>query len=272
MSADLKYGERYCAFVDILGFRGLIGALGKGAISVVELRDLLTIIHKPDGLSSDLWPTDFRTQSISDAVAISANVNRVGLIEVLRALENLTLHLLNRGYFIRGGLVKGPLFHDENVVFGDALVKAYQLESEVARYPRVMATRAVWLDYEMYRTDGEDGKSFENWLLQADDGPMFVNTLRSTSAFAYRTKLENINLSPPEQKNLDHITKLQNMIQTKLNESIDNPRHFEKVQWFAEYWNRSVPYGGNDFSTIQGPGLNETKWMKGSAEPFHPLP
>jgi hypothetical protein len=119
-----------------LGFRGLIDGLGKGALSVEEMRDLLTIIHKPDGLSTRFWPTDFRTQSISDAVAISANMNREGLIEILRALEILTLRLLDKGYFIRGGLVKGRLFHDENVVFGDALVEAFRLESEVARYHR----------------------------------------------------------------------------------------------------------------------------------------
>ena len=259
MSFDIEYGERYCAFVDILGFRELINRLGKGALSVREMRELLTTIHKPDGLSTQYWPTDFRTQSISDAVAISANVNREGLIEILRALENLTLRLLDKGYFIRGGLVKGRLFHDENVVFGDALVEAFRIESEIARYPRVMTTRAVWLDYEKYRAE-DDGGSLDDWLKQSDDGPMFVHTLRSTSAFAYRTKLDNLSLSPPEQKNLDHITELQNTIQKKFDEAIDNPRHFEKVQWFAEYWNRSVPYGGKDFSTIQGPGLNQMTW------------
>jgi hypothetical protein len=271
MSSELEYGERYCAFVDILGFRGLIGEFGRGALSITEMHDLLTTIHKTDGLSTQYWQTEFRTQSISDAVAISTNVTREGLTEILRALENLTLRLLKKGYFIRGGLVKGRLFHDENVVFGDALVEAYRLESEVALYPRVMATRAVWLDFEKYRAEGDD-HSLDDWIKQSDDGPMFVHTLRATSQFAYRTKLENINLSPPEQTNLNHITDLQNIIQKKLHESIDNPRHFQKVQWFAEYWNRSVPYGGKDFSSIQGPGLNETKWLVGADQPFHPLP
>jgi hypothetical protein len=138
VSSDAEYGERYCAFVDILGFRGLIDGLGKGALSVKELRDLLTTIHKPDGLSTQYWPTDFRTQSISDAVAISASVTREGLIEILRALENLTLRLLDKGYFIRGGLVKGRLFHDENVVFGEALVR------HIALKRRSLYIRALW--------------------------------------------------------------------------------------------------------------------------------
>lgn len=262
MSCNSEYGTRYCAFVDILGFRGLIAGLGKGTLSVSELQEILTTIHGADGLSTRFWQTDFRTQSISDAVAISTSVNREGLIEILRALENLTLRLLEKGYFIRGGLVKGRLFHDDNVVFGEALVEAYRLESEVAIYPRVMATRAVWQDFENYRA-ADGGTSLEEWIIQSDDGPMFVHTLRSTSEFAYRTKLDNTNLSPPEQTSLAHITDLQNKIQMRLDEAIDNPRHFQKVRWFAEYWNRSFPYGGTDFTTIQGPGLNQATWMRG---------
>jgi hypothetical protein len=269
---DEKYEERYCAYVDILGFREMINDLDKGKLSVEEMHTLLSFVHKPIGMSTNLWPTGFRAQSISDAVAISTNVNYAGLYEMLRAIEGLTLQLLDKGYFIRGGLVKGRLYHDEQMVFGRAFVEAYRLESEVARFPRVMVTREVWLDFEKYKAEQQKPIDFENWIIQADDGPMFVNSLRSTASFAYRTKLENVNLSPPEQKNLDHITEVQNIIQKKLDEAIDNPHHFEKVQWFAEYWNRSVPYGGKDFSTIQGPGLNETKWMVGSDQPFHPLP
>jgi hypothetical protein len=155
--------------------------------------------------------------------------------------------------------------------FSKLLVEAHRLETEVALYPRVMATRAVWQDFEKYRAE-DDGGSLDDWIKQADDGPMFVHTLRSTSAFAYRTKLDNLSLSRPEQTNLDHITELQNIIQKKFDEAIDNPQHFKKVQWFAEYWNRSVPCGGTDFSSIQGPGLNETKWLVGSAEPYNRLP
>ena len=37
------------------------------------------------------------------------------------------------------------------MIFGEALVRAYQLESEVVRYPRVMVTRDVWLDSIMLK-------------------------------------------------------------------------------------------------------------------------
>jgi hypothetical protein len=47
-----------------------------------------------------------------------------------------------------------------------------------------MTTRAVWLDYEKYRAEDDRG-SLHDWLKQSDDSPMYVHTLRSTSAFTY---------------------------------------------------------------------------------------
>ena len=125
---DENYSQRYCAYVDVLAFRDLITDLGRGAISVAEMRDLLTIVHQPSGADHKHWRTEFRAQSISDAVAISTAVTRFGLIEILRALEVLTGRLVQRGHFIRGALVKGPLYHDDKMIFGEALVHAYHLE------------------------------------------------------------------------------------------------------------------------------------------------
>src|SRR5581483_9714310 len=38
----------------------------------------------------------------------------------------------------------------------------------------------------------------------------------------------------------------QKMIQKRFRQSIDEPRHFEKVQWFAKYWNSIVPPAGKN--------------------------
>ncbi len=151
------------------------------------MRDLLTVVHQPSGADHEHWRTNFRAQSISDAVAISTAVSRFGLIEVLRTLEVLTGGLLQHGYFIRGALVKGQLYHDDKMIFGEALVRAYQLESEVVRYPRVMVTRDVWLDYQHYVEDEGDNGSLANWLKQATDGPWFVHTLRAMEMIVWKT-------------------------------------------------------------------------------------
>jgi len=47
-------------------------------------------------------------------------------------------NLLQRGILIRGGMTVGPLFYDSSHVFGPGLVRAYELESRLAIYPRIV--------------------------------------------------------------------------------------------------------------------------------------
>jgi len=101
------YNERYCAYLDILGFRRLIDGLKQGDRTFKFLRTLLETLHTPQKGTEKSWHTCFLAQSISDAVAISTLATPDGLIQIFHAIEKLATDLLKRGYFIRGGLVKG---------------------------------------------------------------------------------------------------------------------------------------------------------------------
>lgn len=47
---------------------------------------------------------------------------------------------------------------------------------------------------------------------------------------------------------------IRDRLQVRYEESMDTPRHFEKVRWFARYWNETVaPY--TDYQRILGAGL-----------------
>jgi hypothetical protein len=129
--------------------------------------------HSPTNPDSKSWHVDFRAQSISDAVAISTVANLDGLIRLFMAIENLAVELLKEGYFIRGALVRGKLYHDDRMVFGEALIRAYELENTIVRFPRVIVVRDVMQDIEEgcsgFFTDRKS--DFERHLEQADDGP-----------------------------------------------------------------------------------------------------
>jgi hypothetical protein len=72
VQASQQYEPRYCAFVDILGFGELIEKLGRGQTPFASLQELLEKIHNPlPTNASALQQSDFRAQSISDAVALS---------------------------------------------------------------------------------------------------------------------------------------------------------------------------------------------------------
>src|SRR5262245_24359913 len=147
MAFRKKYEDRYCAFVDILGFRQLVARVEARSMRLQAVRNLLNTIHRPaEEARFSRRGMDFRAQSISDAIAISSRPTLAGLWQMVYSLENLTLELLAEGYLARGALVRGNLYHDDTMVFGDALLRAYALESTVVRYPRIMVTSEVARD------------------------------------------------------------------------------------------------------------------------------
>jgi hypothetical protein len=57
MSEEIAYEERYCAFVDILGFSGLINRLRDGTRGHLAIKRALETIHSP-------W-SDYRGHQLS---------------------------------------------------------------------------------------------------------------------------------------------------------------------------------------------------------------
>src|SRR5262245_26569023 len=118
MAAADTYEQRYCAFIDILGFSELIQTLDTGAVALEHLRVLLSKVHNPPATNAASMPdAEFRAQSISDAVALSGATNARGLGAIIHSINRLAIDLLMEGFFIRGAIVRDSLFHDDKTVF-----------------------------------------------------------------------------------------------------------------------------------------------------------
>jgi hypothetical protein len=237
-----NYPVRYCAFVDVLGFRELLRRLNASRTAVNEIRTLLATVHNPPGPASKMFKgSDFRAQSISDAVVLSAENSLAGISHILHALEELSLAILQAGFFIRGALVKGRLYHDSQMVFGEALVNAYHLESQVARFPRVMVTSEIIDELPELINTGKTDWSFRWSFESADDGPWHLDVLKSVVQ-----TVENESKANPGKYNRDVFetyAAMRTQIQRRLSDATDNPQHYEKVRWLANYWNERVPHG-----------------------------
>jgi hypothetical protein len=90
------YNERYCAYLDILGFRRLIDGLKQGDRTFKFLRTLLETLHTPQKGTEKSWHTCFLAQSISDAVAISTLATPDGLIQIFTRLRSW-LRIFSKG-------------------------------------------------------------------------------------------------------------------------------------------------------------------------------
>ncbi len=254
-----EYGQRYCAFIDILGFGALIEKLDVGSAPLNALQDLLSKVHNPpptQGISSPR--ADFRAQSISDAVALSAAVVPAGLGAIIHSINQLAVDLLKQGFFIRGALVKDSLYHDDKTVFGRALLRAYSLESTIVRYPRVMVTREVVEDIRTI-----DETTYGQLLRRSEDGPMFIHVLRAIEMAVLPLRLGSEQTMHTRIDNtifggrLLPYGDISNQLQRQFDEATDNPRHFEKVKWFANCWNDHVRQWDIDgLNCIRGPGLD----------------
>lgn len=61
----------------------------------------------------------------------------------IRIVSQIAELALRQGLLLRGAISLGELFHDEDVVFGEALVHAHHLESTEAKYPRIVVSKRI---------------------------------------------------------------------------------------------------------------------------------
>jgi hypothetical protein len=96
---------------------------------------------------------------------------------------------------------------------------------------------------------------FQTHLSQADDGPHFVNVLEEI-----KTHLTVIDagVAPTgiAEKRLASFARMRDQIERRVAEAADDPDHFKKAQWFAEYWNKSFPDTERRLGRVNGPGLH----------------
>ncbi len=152
---------------------------------------------------------------------------------------------------MRGAIVKDRLYHDDQIVFGSALVRAYELESSVVNFPRIMVTRAVAKDLNFYHSVGGVWQNeFSERLLPAPDGPLFLHFLREMQQRFVGQLVSRPNTNFGTAREFGPYRETRDLIQRRLREAIDNPKHFEKIKWFASYWNECIPEQAKGFPPV----------------------
>jgi hypothetical protein len=97
-----------------------------------------------------------------------------------------------QGFLLRGGITIGDIVHDDEVVFGPGLNRAYELESQVARMPRII------LDPDLISEFGDLTD-----IAIEEDGFCFLNPF--TLEFIHLTKQMMENKDDEHGSNLDDI-------------------------------------------------------------------
>lgn len=184
MNSDITYEDRVCLFLDIMGFTEHVNDTIQGEslnlTKITEISKLLTDL--PIGVEKfGFKGTNRQITQFSDSIVISFPLtDRNAFVKLIDELMLVTINLINKEYLVRGGISYGKLYHNEKIVFGPAMNTAYELESKIAIYPRIIFDKELveeLINYggiEQRFNEKEDFKSENRWK-EDFDGKYYLN-------------------------------------------------------------------------------------------------
>lgn len=164
------YLERIVAFVDILGFGALVSSLSSKPELHGRLYYALTHIksYRESLRTGNTAQGNLEISVFSDSIAISSEP--LDAFRVIWTCGWLHAQLLYSGILTRGGISVGPTIHENDLLYGEGMLKAHKIESNAAVYPRIV------IDPELLPRLSMGIKS--NLLGQDSDGLWFVDPFK----------------------------------------------------------------------------------------------
>ena len=173
------YEERIILFLDFLGFKEIVeGTVGNAEEFLDVLLNAVDRLYEI-GDDKDLYASVSAT-TFSDSVVLSYAVREQSavfflLLDIAFAIIDLAV----RGFLVRGAVTIGELIHTEKYLVGPAMVKAYEMESEEAKFPRVLLDpRLVEIARQAHAEhhDPEDEAAYVKLFMTKDsDGKHFID-------------------------------------------------------------------------------------------------
>jgi hypothetical protein len=223
MSATWGFG--IVAFLDVLGFAQLVESDARAPVPT-HLDRLLNSFAEA---RSFIPAGTLNLRSFSDSIIIAGDLSGDGVVAAFRSVVGLQRVLLRNGVLVRGGLAFGKHFADADSMYSEALVKAYKLERDQARFPRVLVSQDLlgWFEHEACPTDEMKQEAHDLLLRDRDDG-VFLHYLNADLLEIHAAVVRSYNVNGTTASLLD------------------------KIQWLAAYNNFVAELGGQQHM-VSGP-------------------
>lgn len=254
MSDEFQYERRFTAFVDILGFSSLIRDELQSERYARSMYRIISSLIDPEGGfkegehidSGELVEFEFyspaaqgtQISTISDAIVLSCSEQSLDdetgeqskvlqILSCLESLADLQAALAALGVLARGGFSIGRLHHSRSLTIGEGLIKAYELESKVAKFPRIVVDDEVMkiLLSEDVPTSVLGVRSrIANHIAVDRDGRFFIDFLCFKGIGG--------GLVYPQEE----LEQIAETVQNRI-EDATQPSVLEKLEWMKEYVN-----------------------------------
>lgn len=170
-----QYSQYYVAFLDILGFKNRVKSPKSSC------GDILKIFRYLDQYSNMFFicPENeiqevkrrIKMKVMSDSICIYTKANVPNALHDLVsfcAIFQYNLLLVEPCVFIRGGIVFGDMYVEDDTMFGPALIEAYLLQENNAKVPRIIMCKNTF-DRGMAEMDERFKKPLNNWVFRDND-------------------------------------------------------------------------------------------------------
>lgn len=145
----MNYDERIVCFIDILGFKHII----ENTVDIHgndipdKIKEIDMILYNILDFNRNYSGFDYSkiraVTQFSDSVVISFKVDLDDIFITFSDIQYIIMNFFKFGYIIRGGICYGKVIHTTEKIFGPAMVKAYEMESKEAIYPRVLVSSSI---------------------------------------------------------------------------------------------------------------------------------
>jgi hypothetical protein len=223
------YERRVVGCYDFLGWQSHIDEAGLAPANLGTLRRIILRHSRMLGVKTDL---EIRSSTFSDNVVITqAPGSKTQML--MQHLANVQLGSTLVGFLVRGGITVGNVVHDDESVFGPGLNRAYQLEKEGAKFPRIVLDPLVKKEFENIG----DIAVIENGVRFLDPfRPAYCEHLKG-AGYESAEAVSAAGLPAPKGVFKDFAKDVLDMILETLNEQLQKPMDdevFQKVSWLYD--------------------------------------
>lgn len=218
------YQDRLCLFLDILGFSALVKAQDCNVVHQV-IKKIKRELKSNKDYMAKIGSSPIAT-TFSDCIVLSVQVKNADVEEASNILVTATVKMLqdtylNQAIALRGGMAYGKLYHQTDGVFGPAMIKAYELESQFADWPRVIFDISVAEHFK--DKSGLPSISYTNY----GDGFFGVDCLNRIEDVLNIERLYLFERGAGMEY-LEKLHKINTITQAKLEEHYGNPKVYAK--------------------------------------------
>jgi len=245
-----EYNHAIVTFVDLLGFGSAVDG-GKPVNDILAMLQAVREEAHEDTETKKLVKIEY--MCVSDCMIRALHlddqqkVTAPELQQEMLQLVHMQCSLILKGFPVRGAVSHGPVYFKGRTLFGPAYQKAYKLERDVAKTPRIIVDKAVIDDFIGYpeapgnMSHGDAKAELMSQIRKDTDGQWFLDYLRS-----FKNEVDY------EADYYDFLVAHRTLIEQGLKAFSSSPCVCKKYEWMRTYHNEVVgelkdaffPYNG----------------------------